>query len=305
MPLVNALTVWEHCQSNTLYIPKALYGMRDVSVLVDINGSSVFYKNLEQSLLNIQFYTHQPCLVYIKSGTEKIVENDNTAHHIKQADALFLPQGHYLHSDYRKTHPLENLQAYLVFFSPQLITHFLANTTVKSLNKTNHGIHKINAQSTIEHFFQSLETHYRQRSYAKHLLNNKLLELLYLIDIEDKNKQLRTSLLATPAQQAKRNIKRLMQQYIASDLDIKDFASLSGRSLSSFNREFKKLYETSPKQWLIQQRLNHAYHLLTKEQLSVSRTASEIGYKNTSHFISAFKKQFGKTPKQIKTIDLT
>jgi AraC-like DNA-binding protein len=99
---------------------------------------------------------------------------------------------------------------------------------------------------------------------------------------------------------AKRNIKRLLEQFAISELTAKELAELSGRSLSTFNREFKSLYSATPKQWLIDRRLTHAHMLLSEKQWSVTDAAIEAGYNNISHFIAAFKKKYGKTPHQAK-----
>lgn len=109
------------------------------------------------------------------------------------------------------------------------------------------------------------------------------------------------SLSSVQAETAKRNIKRLVEQYAISDLNINDFAMLSGRSIASFNREFRKIFNTSPKQWLIEQRLSYAHKLLVEKQWTVTDAANEVGYENISHFIDSFKKVYKITPHRIKS----
>ena len=89
-----------------------------------------------------------------------------------------------------------------------------------------------------------------------------------------------------------------MDANFAKPLSIEDYAYLTGRSLSSFRRDFIDHYGISPKQWLIDKRLEKARDLLEKNNTTVSQIALEVGYENFSHFVKAFHKKYGIPPKQ-------
>ncbi|ESA37008.1 family transcriptional regulator [Leptolyngbya sp. Heron Island J] len=279
--------------------------MRDVKPLLHSPHAAIFYKELEQDLVDIEFYTSEVCLVYIKTGQEVITTCDNKTFTLGLNEAIFLPKGLNLHSDYINSG--DPLNAYLLFFSDDIVTDFLATGANISPSSTEEAtIFKINQHPLITLFFQSLQATYLSLHNSPHLLKLKLLEILHLIDINDHEKQLRSRLslqqqASKQQENPKRNIKRLMKKYIISNLNVKDFAALSGRSVSSFNREFKQLYGTTAKQWIVQKRLTHARMLLVDKRLSVTETANEVGYENVSHFITAFKKMYNQTPHQIKT----
>jgi AraC-like DNA-binding protein len=88
-----------------------------------------------------------------------------------------------------------------------------------------------------------------------------------------------------------------MLEHYDKNLSVSDWATLSGHSLSTFNRKFKKRYNTSPKQWLLEHNMKLADEAL-RSGLSVSECATEFGYNNTSNFIKAFSKIYKSTPKQ-------
>ena len=201
-------------------------------------------------------------------------------------------------SDY--FHTGGRLKAHLLFFGTEVLAKFLSGedkTTERISNEK--AIFKLKTNSIVSEYFSSLTSVYKSIKNSSELLNLKLLELLYLIDLHGDDR-LKQCLLAIQQGNAKRNIKRLMDQYGVSELSAKELASLSGRSLSSFNREFKSIYGTTPKQWLIDRRMSHAYSLLTESQISVTSAATATGYANVSHFISAFKKKYGVTPRQLR-----
>lgn len=78
------------------------------------------------------------------------------------------------------------------------------------------------------------------------------------------------------------------------------FATLSGRSLATFKRDFRKHFDTSPEKWLHHKRLEHAHYLLTQKRQKPSDVYLEVGFENFSHFSTSFKQQFGYTPSSIQ-----
>jgi len=86
-----------------------------------------------------------------------------------------------------------------------------------------------------------------------------------------------------------------MEKNFRSDKSMTEFAQASGRSLSTFKRDFKKLSPLSPERWLTARRLRAAFDLL-KRGRRVSDVCFDVGFKNVSHFSAIFKKKFGITP---------
>ena len=89
-----------------------------------------------------------------------------------------------------------------------------------------------------------------------------------------------------------------MESHFDKALKVEDYAYLTGRSLTTFRRDFKEKYQQTPQAWLKTKRMNRAKDLLIKKEISVTNLAYEVGYQNVSHFIKAFKNEFGLSPKQ-------
>jgi AraC-like DNA-binding protein len=83
------------------------------------------------------------------------------------------------------------------------------------------------------------------------------------------------------------------------NIPLSSFAKLTGRSLSTFKRDFIKIFETTPEKWLQQKRLEQAHFLISKKNLRPSEVYLEVGFENLSHFSFAFKKLFGLTPTEL------
>lgn len=106
-----------------------------------------------------------------------------------------------------------------------------------------------------------------------------------------------TTIPNPPAQKV--NLQDFMEKNFRCDFSMSEFATLSGRSLSTFKRDFKKMSELSPERWLTNRRLIAAYDLL-KRGRRVSAACYDVGFKNVSHFSAIFKKKFGITPGEVR-----
>jgi AraC-like DNA-binding protein len=77
---------------------------------------------------------------------------------------------------------------------------------------------------------------------------------------------------------------------------IERLSYLTGRSLATFKRDFKKLFDLPPQKWLIQKRLKQAHFLITEQKQKPSEVYIQVGFESLSHFSVAFKQQFGYNP---------
>ena len=91
-----------------------------------------------------------------------------------------------------------------------------------------------------------------------------------------------------------------MERNFTQDLRLEDFALYTGRSLASFKRDFAEISDVSPQKWIIEKRLDKAFELI-KSGKSVSDTYIEVGFKNRSHFSTAFKNRYGYSPNTLLT----
>ena len=81
-----------------------------------------------------------------------------------------------------------------------------------------------------------------------------------------------------------------------NDISMEEIANYTGRSLSTFKRDFKKCSTLSPREWLIRRRLEAARELIRKGGRKVSDICSEVGFKNLSHFSKIYKETYGIPP---------
>ena len=91
----------------------------------------------------------------------------------------------------------------------------------------------------------------------------------------------------------------LLSKDLGSPLRVADLARAVNMSPSRFAHVFKEATGVSPHRFRKQLRLERAKFLLDVKGWSVTAVAAEVGYSNVSHFISEFKRIFGRTPGSI------
>ena len=100
-------------------------------------------------------------------------------------------------------------------------------------------------------------------------------------------------------QPGKIDLEAFMQQHFRFNVALKQLAYLTGRSLATFKRDFKKIFHTSPSRWLYQKRLEEAHYLLKEKNRRPSDVYHEVGFESLAHFSHAFKQFFGRNPSSL------
>jgi AraC-like DNA-binding protein len=237
-----------------------------------------------------------PCYIYIESGLEVLTNCHQDVITLTEGTSIFLPQGLNLNSDFVKE--ANDLKAMIVFFDNEIITDYLNHIKIKTVVES---IEKeycvLERNTTFERYFSSINYCITDDLYKI----IKFKELLHLIVHADRSNII-VSLLATMLRlPPKKNLRRLLESIEVVNLSVNELAHISGRSLSSFNREFKAIYQTTAKKWLLEKRLSKAKELVESESYSITDIAMMVGYSNVSHFIKVFKSKYGQTPKLVKS----
>ena len=125
------------------------------------------------------------------------------------------------------------------------------------------------------------------------LLRLKVMELLY--NVMDCSKNIFRQMLQLH-QPVKTDIHRVVEENYTSPISLEELAYLSGRSLSSFKRDFQSIYNTTPARWIREKRLSKARQMLQTSRMSVADVAYSLGFENPTHFSRIFKQQYGVPP---------
>ena len=79
---------------------------------------------------------------------------------------------------------------------------------------------------------------------------------------------------------------------------LQELSEIAGISLRKLKEGFKQIYGTTVYQFLFDYKMEFSSRLLESGESNVNEVGLKVGYSTASHFISAFKKKYGTTPKK-------
>lgn len=169
----------------------------------------------------------------------------------------------------------------------------------KDLIKFNTGdtFVKVNPNGMVPEFIQSLKPYSDSSGKIDAAFEDVKYEELLIILLQ--NQPELAGLFFDYGIPQKINLEEFMNRNYKFNVSNERFAYLTGRSLSSFKRDFKIIFNQPPNHWLIQKRLQEAYFLIDKKDKKASEIYLDLGFEDLSHFSFAFKKLFGLRPTQL------
>jgi AraC family transcriptional regulator, exoenzyme S synthesis regulatory protein ExsA len=260
------------------------------------NLISLYNCPLDKKLEDV--WSHHNYIVYVVKG-KKIWHTPHGSFELAQGSCFFVKKGAGILEQF-----FDVSFCVVMFFLPDdFITGVLKGTTLNkpSSGKMRHSVAAIDVTPTVQSFFSSMITYFdRQQEPDSMLLELKFKELVLTIADNPRNSELLSYLTSLLQQPEAVSLERVMEENFCFNLKLEEFARLSNRSLSSFKRDFQKIYQTSPGKWLNQKRLQYAMHLLVNLNHTVSEAAFESGFEHPAHFSRCFRDRFGLPPTAVK-----
>src|SRR5690606_10775181 len=94
--------------------------------------------------------------------------------------------------------------------------------------------------------------------------------------------------------------KQVIEANLFSQAGIEELAQKTNLSVSSFKREFKRLYQDSPANYIKTKRLERAAELLVISDERITDIAFDCGFNDLANFTKRFHDKYGCTPTQYR-----
>lgn len=277
-------------------VPEAFFQNSRIQKLMRDADCAVIHKLTDKQDLDNHRLLSAHALTLVFNGGLMVHNDEGLPTQVNVGQMVLLPRGLYAITDLIPEDGL--FEAVVYFFDDALIEAFLATqgkADVKVYCEPKPALFKVSESFMI--FTNQLQTLYSQVSADATLVRLKLMEALYLIVQKDREGHFLDRLQELKAR-PKKDLKPFMNAHFDKPLDVHDFARLSGRSVSTFRRDFRGQYGMAPKQWLIRKRLEMAKVLLSQGDQTVNAVAMQSGYTDLPHFIKSFQREFDISPKQ-------
>lgn len=260
------------------------------------NYNNVFYSFFYDDLSGCVHRSREYALNYVYSG-EMVLDNGVEKIHVHKGECVFIPRDYRI-TMYKKTYNGERYCGIFLMFTRGFLREMYSKLSLNKVQaktkKLDNGVIKLPNTVELASLFASMTPYFNPDVKPKdNFMELKLQEgLMALLAIDERF----VPTMFDFNEPWKIDILGFMEENFMCDLTIEEIAHYTGRSLATFKRDFKKISELTPEKWLIKKRLEKAYELMKTGRKKVVDVYAEVGFRNPSHFSTAFKKEFGVAP---------
>lgn len=249
------------------------------------------------SVTRRELYEKQYKLIKVISGSAVLTGSNKTVE-VRAGEYLFVNQGSFsriiMHPEKSKPFGLVCLNfsdKFIHKYREQHLTPVTPETTLSPFEP-------IKPSLLFRALFASLQVYAQNKIMPdQQILNLKLEECLHILELEHYPVFCQ---LMSNQREVKINLKTFMENNFFYNAPLERFAKLSGRSLSSFRREFIRIFGESPNKWLIQKRLEKGYQMIAEENCRPIDIYWELGFETLAHFSRKFKERYEITPSELR-----
>lgn len=241
---------------------------------------------------DIMFEDHM--LIWFISGETKIVQADAT-YIFKEGDIFLIPKNQ-LATIINYPKDGKPHKTVVMHLSRSILRDFYANLDVKVKAIDAQKIYHFSCHPLLTSCLSSLIPYFEMQELPENIAFLKIIEAISILRTIDKDVDY---ILGNFEDPGKVDLAEYMEKNFMFNLPLEKFGYLTGRSLTTFKRDFSKLFNTTPQRWLTKKRLELAHYYLSEKKRKPAEIYLETGFENLSHFSFAFKKQFGVTPTEL------
>lgn len=249
----------------------------------------------EDKLFKSDLMFEEHMLVWFISGETKIIQAESTFH-FKTGDIFLIPRNELATIINYPKNALPH-KTVVMHLSTERLKKFYQKIDYRKKTQCEQKIYRFSNHPLLESCLVSLMPYFDlEGEFPESLATLKIEEAINILRLIDPSVD---SVLANFDVPGKIDLVNFMQRNFMFNMSLEKLGYLTGRSLSTFNRDFKKLFNTTPQKWLTDKRLELAYHHLAEKKKKPTEVYLEVGFEDLSHFSFIFKKKYGISPNQI------
>ncbi len=243
--------------------------------------------------------TEQACFLYVKEGDVNYLIDDEKLNVATNYSLLVncMNSGKQIEN----SKPDSNCEIVIVTFYPEILKKIYDRGLPLLLKKpenliSNKSIEKINNDFLIQKYIEGLLFYFENPSLINEdILVLKVKEIILLLSQTQNSEsiQLVLSQLFSPAAYTFRQI---IEANLFSQLTIEELAQQNNLSVSSFKREFSKMYNDTPANYIKTKKLEKAAELLQVSNQRITEIAFDCGFNDLANFTKSFTSKYNVSP---------
>lgn len=157
------------------------------------------------------------------------------------------------------------------------------------------------ASELVKQYFLGLVHLFNHReAVSEDILVLKLKEIILLL-LQTKDSELITQVMRSLFSERTFTFKEIVEAHICEPLPLQYLAYLTHHSLTSFKKEFKRIYNTTPGVYILEKRTEKVADLLKYSDENISSIGYQCGFTSPAHLSRVFKNKYGVTPSEYRS----
>jgi len=288
----------------------AILGLRKCNpMIIDYKKFDLFGKSVLQKMVVAPPYRYdfpveeRACFLYVLNGELR---------YRFQEDDTSIPANHSLLLNCTESgkqilsmEERQGSEVVIVTFHPEILKHVyqreLPAIVQPSRTVSNQSSSTVNNDFLIQKYIEGLLFYFENPSLVnEEILKLKLKEIILLLSQtrESDTIQVILSQLFSPT---KFTFQQIITAHLFSPINVEELAQKTNLSVSSFKREFRKLYDDSPANYIKKKRLEKAAELLRASDQRITDIAFDCGFNDLANFTKSFHDRFGVSPTHYRT----
>lgn len=265
---------------------------------LDLYGKALMQKIVLKSPAKYDFpVNEQACFLFVKAGTLQYQKEDYQID-IPCNYSLFL---NCLNSGNQIRNSESDCEIVIITFYADVLKKIYDKELPLILHKpkniiSNKSREKINNDFLIQKYIEGLLFYFENSSLVNEdILILKLKEIILLLS-QTRNAESVQIILSQLFSPATYTFKQIIEANLFSQMSVEELAQQTNLSISSFKREFVKLYNDTPANYIKTRKLEKAAELLLVSNERISGIAFNCGFNDLSNFTKSFTEKYHTTP---------
>lgn len=243
--------------------------------------------------------TEQACFLYVKGGDIEYQIDDQQINITANYSLLLncINSGKQIHNSKSKN----NCEIVIVTFYPEILKKIYDRDLPQLLQRplnviSNKSSEKINNDFLIQKYIEGLLFYFENPSLINEdILILKLKEIILLLS-QTQNSESIQMILSQLFSPTTYTFKQIIEANLFSQLTIEGLAQLNNLSVSSFKREFAKIYNDTPANYIKVKKLEKAAQLLQVSDQRITEIAFDCGFNDLANFTKSFTSKYNISP---------
>jgi len=242
------------------------------------------------------FQENEACFMFVNKGEFSVRTPDQFILFKKGKGLLAKCFDYFFEMNSKQRAANNRLEAVGILLYPSLIKELFQFDVTNSSYAVDFNIKSVEIEGLLQTFQESINILIENPELADELLIKTKIKEFVLLMSKTQNAPSELDFLAAMFQKRDTQFVEVIATNLYSNLSINEFAHLSGLSISSFKRKFKSIFETSPKKYINQKKLEKASQLLKSNETRISDIAYDCGFDSITSFNRLFKSHFNLSP---------